>query len=260
MSTVARTAIIVVVIIIVVAFFVFVVLPNPPPISGGGGLPPDPSLPGFIKAVQAASAALAATTSSFTAMVDGLAGEVSTTFGAYDSGEGVSDSAPAGLRKGAADAISTAQQRLGSYAQEVASFDKKVQSWTVDTSPYPIMQEKPTATAVQFDVTKPMADFLNAEGQISSLVSAWTAAYEAASEGNKCGHSSDDTPCRRSQSCVRGRCAASMNGTMQGAINALSSAAGELKTNGTLNTSPWQQAAENTNQQYIALYNHLAGV
>lgn len=247
----------IVVLIFIIGFFVLVVLPKPTPNSGGGNLPPDPSLPAYIKAAQVASTAFAGTTAALTTVVGDLFGDVSTTFGSYDSGQGVSDSAPASLRKSVDDSITTAQGTLKTFAQEAAAFDKAVQGWTVSTTPHLVMREKPSADGLKYDAVKPMGDFLGAEGQLSSLASTWAAAYEAASEGDQCGHSSD---CKKGQSCSGGRCTAVMNMTMRRAVNALSSAAAKLKTDGTLNTSPWQKQANALHGQYMALFNHLAGL
>lgn len=252
----ARIALIVV-LILIIGFFVLVVLPNPNPISNGGNLPPDPSLPGYIKAVQTASSKFAATTASLTSLVGGLASDVSTTFGSYDSGQGVSDGAPKILRKDVEGAIDTAQGALKSFAQEAAAFDKTVQGWTASTNPYKIMQEKPTADGLKYDVMKPMGNFLDTQGQLTTLVSTWNAAYEAASEGNQCTHNTD---CKKGQACSDDGCAAYMNRTMQGAINALSSAAGTLGADGALGSSPWEQQANDVYREYMALFNHLAGL
>lgn len=252
----ARIAMIVV-LVFIIGFFVLVVLPDPAPISSGGNPPPDPSLPAYIKAVQAASTTFAGTTAALVTLVGGLAGNVSTTFGAYDSGQGVDDANPASLRKGVDASITSAQGTLKTFAQEAAAFDKTVQGWTASTTPYLMTKEKPTADGLKYDVMKPMGDFLGAEGQLTSLVSTWAAAYEAASEGNHCSHSSD---CNKGQACSGGRCTAYMNGTVRGAVNALSSAAGTLKADGTLNSSPWQKQANDVYGQYMALFNHLAGL
>jgi hypothetical protein len=224
----------IVVLAFIIGFFVLVVLPDPAPISSDGNLPPDLSLPAYIKAVQAASTKFAGTTAALVTLVGGLAHEVRVTFGAYDSGQGVSEAYPVSLWDGVEKSIEAAQKTLKPFAQEAAAFDKTVQGWTASTAPYLIMLEKSTAFGLNNDVMKPMGDFLGAEGQLSSLVSAWTAAYEAVSKH--------------------------MNGTMQGAVNALSSAAGTLKAYGTLNSSPWQKQAKGVYGQYMALFNHLAGL
>jgi hypothetical protein len=250
----------IVVLVFIIGFFVLVVLPDPAPISNGGNLPPDPSLPAYIKAVQAASTTFAGTTAALVTQVGGLAAVVGTTFVAFDWSQGVRAVQPWEYRPGVEASIKSAQDTLKTFAQKAAAFDKTVQGWTASTNPYTIMQEKPSSKGpyvLKYEVMNSMADFLRAEGQLTSLVSAWTAAYEAASKGNSCSHSSD---CTIGQACSDGRCTAVMNGTMQGAVNALSSAAGTLKAYGTLNSSPWQKQADDMYGQYEALYNHLSGL
>ncbi|GFR89066.1 hypothetical protein ElyMa_002533800 [Elysia marginata] len=248
---------ILVVIVVVAAFFLIDVFPDPLPASGGEVLPPNPGLLGFIKAAQTASAAVVSLTSNLESTLDDLTTEVNTTFANYGKKQGVKTSTLVGLQKQMVETVSTAQRHFRAYAQKLASFNRKVQSWSANSKASTIMQEKPAVVAMQFDITEPMASFVNISGQISSLVSSWNAAYEAASEGKACSHGSD---CKKHQSCVKGRCAVKMDKTMQGAIAVLESAAESLKTNGDLNKSPWRQAAIDASRQYMALFNHIAGV
>ena len=247
---------IIVVLLFVAIFFVLVVLPSPPPISGGGHLPPDPSLPGFIKQVQAASTTLVGSTNALNTSLNGVEGAVATTFTSYDSGEGVSDAAALTFRKGLDPLVASTVKDMKSYVAEVAAFDKLVQGGTAETEPTTMMSHKPDAYSIMYDVTTTMADMLGLSSSITSFISTWDAAYEIVS-GAGCHHSSD---CHGGQTCSGGHCLATKNGTMQGAINELTSTAATFKAQGALNHSAWQTDANQLNAAYMALFNHLAGI
>jgi len=254
MAAKARIAVITVLVIVVGVFLLIAGKKIAPP-SGGWQPPPDPYLKDYIEAVQKASTGLYAATRSLLLTVSDASSHVGATFGAYDADAGVKDSVPAAARKGVDSAISSASEKLQSYAGEVGLFNTTVQAWTASTPDYALLGQKTAVDALVNDVFGPMAEFQAAAGQLSTFASDWTAAYEAASQGGGCGDCS-----QYRQSCVSGRCAATMNVTMQGLVADVGLAAKSLLAQGALATSPYQKLAGVVGAAYTALFDYVAGI
>jgi hypothetical protein len=224
---------IVVALLAVAIYFVTVVIPSPPPPSGGGGPPPDPDLSSYIAQAQAASSAFVLSTGALKTQLDGVEGAVSTTFASHDSG--VSDASPAEARKDLDPSAAATVKAMDAYVAEVAAYDVLVAGWTVDSDVSTMMSHKTDANGIRFDVTTPMANMVGLSGSISTLVSAWQAAYEVVSKPT-------------------------MNPVMRGAINELAGAAATFNTQGALAGSAWKSGADGVHASYVALFNHLAGL
>jgi hypothetical protein len=257
MNAGAHIAIITILVIVVGVFLLVTVRGFAPP-SGGNGPPPLTGLADYIRAVQTASAALRGATQTLTAATAGAPGLIGTTFARYDSAEGVEDTGPAALRAGADASIAKTAKILGGYSESVAAFNETVQAWTAATDPYKLMGQKSAAGALQANVVNPMAEFLNTAGQLSTFANAWTTAYQTASEGGACG---GPAACAlHHQSCVGGRCAATMNGAMAAAVGGIvSEVVVPYVAQGTLASSPYQELANDLNTAFMAMFYYIAG-
>jgi len=260
-----RIAIITILVIIIGVYIFLAASGSPPPASNGGWTPPpDPSLGGYIKNVQTASANLYSATQSLLKTTADIPANIDLTFTTWadnvDSKEGVSDDGPVGIKKSVTDAVSSVSNKLNGYADSVKAFDTMVQGWTVDTPSYEMMDQKAAADGLVAEILDPMAGFLTAAGGLSSFVSTWESAYPAASEGSTC-IASDPWDCAPyNQYCWNGRCTALMSEAMSVVLDSISDAAKIYTTQGALNTSPFQKLANDLDSAYMALFNHLAGL
>lgn len=226
------------------------------PLSNGNGPGPDPQLAAFIKAVQAAAKALDAATKRLTDVAKELDTLIAATYADYDSQAGVHPPADS-VRKAAETGAAAASKALDSYAEGVAAFDALAAKWSTATSPYKILEQKTAADQIKADAMKPMAQLLNAEGGLLTLVASWAAEYEAASEGSGCKHGSDCD--KYHQTCSGGHCVAKMGGTMLRVVKDLEWAAHTFKVVGTRGSSPLQQKADLLETAYTQLFDNIVG-